>query len=264
MEGTVHRFPFDRTGMCMGIASEMENIFKILPLSYLTPYMFLCNNRVKIKEKTLMSDMLVIEIVDSDDEPRCSLLWEWGYGKMCRYSAYLAHAIGSLDDDSTTDEIVENILEVFPKVGIPRKMEFYKGYNLGMAEYALSTQYADDLGVPDGNILEGLLAVSRCSMDKFASWANSMNYLYLGNVTMKDCLFEEDLEEYCGLYFYEEGGRGYKDTEAEIEAIKKSAFHVEDKFLNRRITTKKEWEELLEIINKHEWIEHDGNYYLVK
>ena len=203
-----------------------------------------------------MSDTLVIEIVDSHNEPRCSILWEWGYGKMCRYSAYLAYAIGSLNDDSTTEEIIENILEVFPKVGIPRKMEFYKGYNLGVAEYALSTQYADDLGLPDGNILEGLLAVSQCSMDKFYSWANSLNSLCLGNVTMKDCIVnEEDLEECCCLY---------NNAKAEMEAIKKSAFHIEDKSFDRRITTKEEGNELLRIINNYEWVEYEGNYYKVK
>ena len=203
-----------------------------------------------------MSDTLVIEIVDSNNEPRCSILWEYGRGKMCKYSAYLAYAIGSLNDDSTTEEIIENIREVFPGIGIPREREFYERSNLGMAEYALSTQYADDLGLPDGNAYEGLLAVSQCSMDKFDSWANSLNWPYLGHVTMKDCIVdEEDLEEYCCLY---------NDAKAEIEAIKKSAFHIEDKSFDRRITTKEEGNELLQIINNYEWVEYEGNYYKVK
>ena len=203
-----------------------------------------------------MSDTLVIEIVDSNNEPRCSILWECGSGEMCKYSAYLAYAIGSLNDNSTTEEIIENIREVFPGIGIPREREFYERSNLGMAEYALSTQYADDLGLPDGNAYEGLLAVSQCSMDKFDSWANSLNWLYLGNVTMKDCIVdEEDLEEYCCLY---------NNAKAEIEAIKKSAFHIEDKAFDRRITTKEEGNELLRIVNNYEWVEYEGNYYKVK
>ena len=203
-----------------------------------------------------MSDTLVIEIVDSNNEPRCSILWECGSGEMCKYSAYLAYAIGSLNDNSTTEEIIENIHEVFPGIGIPREREFYIRSNLGMAEYALSTQYADDLGLPNGNAYEGLLAVSQCSMDKFDSWANSLNWLYLGNVTMKDCIVdEEDLEEYCCLY---------NNAEAEIEAIKKSAFHMEDKSFDRRITTKEDWDELLRIINNYEWVEYEGSYYKVK
>ena len=132
----------------------------------------------KIKGETFMSDTLVIEIVDSNNEPRCSILWECGSGEMCKYSAYLAYAIGSLNDDSTMEEIIENIREVFPGIGIPREREFYIRSNLGMAEYTLSTQYADDLGLPNGNAYEGLLAVSQCSMDKFDSWANSLNWLY--------------------------------------------------------------------------------------
>ena len=203
-----------------------------------------------------MSDTLVIEIVDSNNEPRCSILWECGSGEMCKYSAYLAYAIGSLNDDSTTEEIIENIREVFPGIGIPREREFYIRSNLGMAEYTLSTQYADDLGLPNGNAYEGLLAVSQCSMDKFDSWANSLNWLYLGNVTMKDCIVdEEDLEEYCCLY---------NNAEAEIEAIKKSAFPIEDKSFDRRITTKEEGNELLRVINNYEWVEYEGSYYKVK
>ena len=125
-----------------------------------------------------------------------------------------------------------------------------------MAEYTLSTQYADDLGLPNENAYEGLLAVSQCSMDKFDSWANSLNWLQLGNVTMKDCIVdEEDLEEYCCLY---------NNAKAEIEAIKKSAFHIEDKSFDRRITTKEEGNELLRIINNYEWVEYEGNYYKVK
>ena len=203
-----------------------------------------------------MSDTLVIEIVDSNNEPRCSILWECGSGEMCKYSAYLAYAIGSLNDDSTTEEIIENIREVFPGIGIPREREFYIRSNLGMAEYTLSTQYADDLGLPNGNAYEGLLAVSQCSMDKFDSWANSLNWLQLGNVTMKDCIVdEEDLEEYCCLY---------NNAKAEIEAIKKSAFHIEDKSFDRRITTKEEGNELLRIINNYEWVEYEGNDYKVR
>ena len=114
----------------------------------------------------------------------------------------------------------------------------------------------DDAGIAENNAMRGNIAVSQCSMDKFDSWANSLNLLYLGNVTMKDCIVDEEyLEEYCCLY---------NNAKAEIEAIKKSAFHIEDKSFDRRITTKEEWNELLQIIKKYKWVECEGRYYRVK
>lgn len=146
-----------------------------------------------------MSDEpLVIVIFNSNNEPRCSILWEHGRGKMRIYSAYLAYAIGSLNDDSTTDEIVENIREAFPSVGIPREIEFYIRNNLGVAEYILSNQYADDLELPDGNVDDGIIAVSKRSIDKVYSWAKHLNYLWLGNVSMRDGIFDmAELDEGC-------------------------------------------------------------------
>ena len=211
-----------------------------------------------------MSDTLVIEIVDSNNEPRCSILWECGSGEMCKYSAYLAYAIGSLNDDSTTEEIIENIREVFPSVGIPRSLEFYTRNRLGMAEYTLSTKYADDLGLPDSTPNDGVLAVSQKAIDEFSMWADSLNGIQLGNVTLMDCLFEEDLANYCCLYDYEEESEGYADALHEMEDIQKSAFHTDKNFVNKRITTKEDWDELLRVINNYDWVEYNGIYYHVE
>ena len=67
-----------------------------------------------------MSDVLVIEVRDSHKNPRCSILWKWGEHEATYRALKLSYAIGSLNDDSTTEEIIENILKEFPNVGIPR------------------------------------------------------------------------------------------------------------------------------------------------
>ena len=208
-----------------------------------------------------MSMNTVIEILDSDEEPRCSILWKTENDKSCKYCACLAQAIGSLNDDSTTEEIIENIRDVFPSIGIPREVEFYTRRGLGMAEHALATKYADDLGLPDGNACDGVLAVGHRSILHFSNVADNMNYLYLGNVTIGDCMFEEDLEDYCGLHVCDEGNEDYREVEAEIEEIKKSAFHCGEKFFYRQITTKEDWDELLRIVNNYDWVEYKGFYY---
>lgn len=203
----------------------------------------------------------VIEILDSDGEPRCSILWKTENDKSCKYCACLAQAIGSLYDEATTEEIIESIRDVFPSISIPRDVEFYTRHRLGMAEYAIATTYADDLGLPDGNACDGVLAVSQRSILQFSNVADNMNYLYLGNVTLGDCVFEEDLEDYCGLLIYDEESEDYENAKAEIEAIQKSAFHCGKKFFDRRITTKEDWDELLRIVNNYDWVECWGLYY---
>ena len=55
-----------------------------------------------------MSDVLVIEVRDSHENPRCSILWEWGEHEATYRALKLSYAIGSLNDDSTTEEIIEN------------------------------------------------------------------------------------------------------------------------------------------------------------
>ncbi len=210
-----------------------------------------------------MSDKLVIQIDDSQGDPRCAILWKWGGSDASKYTAYLAYAIGSLSDKATTEEIIENIREVFPSVGIPRSLEFYTRNRLGMAEYTLSTKYADDLGLPDSTPNEGVLAVSQRAIDEFSCWADSLNGIQLGNVTLMDCIFEEDLANYCCLYDYEEESEGYADALHEMEDIQKSAFHTDKNFVNRRITTKEDWDELLRVINSYDWVEYNGIYYHV-
>lgn len=208
-----------------------------------------------------MADKLVIEILDYHGGPRCAIYWRWGGRDAFKYSAALAYAIGSLNDDSSTEKIIENIREVFPEIGVPRTKEFYIDNDLGMDEYALATQYADDLGLPEGNVYDGLLLVSRQAIDAFACGADSLNYLYLGNVTAKDCVVEECIEEYWSLNDYRKGSKEYEGILADIEEVKESAYSMTETFLNKPITTVEDARKLLNIITKYEWIECEGLYY---
>ena len=133
-----------------------------------------------------------------------------------------------------------------------------------MAEYTLPTKKADDLGLPDSTPNARVLAVSQRTIDEFSRWADSLNGIQLGNVTLMDCLFEEDLANYCCLYDYEEESEGYADALHEMEDIQKSAFHTDKNFVNKRITTKEDWDELLRVINNYEWVEYNGIYYHVE
>ena len=59
------------------------------------------NTRVEEMEVD-MSDVLVIEVRDSHENPRCSILWKWSEHEATYRALKLSYAICSLNDDSTT------------------------------------------------------------------------------------------------------------------------------------------------------------------
>lgn len=188
-----------------------------------------------------MSDVLVIEVRDSYKNPRCSILWKWGEHETSYRAVKLSYAIGSLNDDSTTEEIIENILKEFPNVGIPRDEDFYRCNDLGMEDYALATKYADDFEIPDGNIVDGdgVIAVTDNAMHVFSIWANALIPLELGNVKLGDCVSAEVVED--------------------IE-VKASAYVMTEEEFQKPITTPEQRDRLLGITACHEWIRHGDDY----
>lgn len=211
-----------------------------------------------------MSEILVIEVRDSHKNPRCSVLWRWGGESSSYYALKLSYAIGRLNDDSTTEEIIRNIREEFPEVGIPRSMEFYQKNNLTMMDYAISTRYADDFELPDGNTSDGVIAVTNNSIAEFSEWAYTLIYFELGNVKMEDCVFDEELENFFGLYDYDRDSEEYRDTEEEIREVKENAYVMSDEEFKEPITTLKQKDRLTLIIDTHEWIRHGDDYYHVE
>ena len=195
-----------------------------------------------------MSDVLVIEVRDSHKNPRCSILWKWGQYETSYRAVKLSYAIGSLNDDSTTEEIIENILKEFPDVGIPQDKGFYECNDLGMEDYAIATKYADDFEIPDGNIVDGdgVIAVTDNAMHVFSIWANALIPLELGNVKLEDCVSAEVVEDF---YFDEE-----------VEEVKASAYVMTEEEFQKPITTPEQKDRLLGIIACHEWIRHGDEY----
>ncbi len=187
-----------------------------------------------------MSDVLVIEVRDSHHNPRCSILWKWGQYETTYRAIKLSYAIGSLNDDSTTEEIIENILKEFPDVGIPRDKEFYRCNDLDV-DYAIATKYADDFEIPDGNIVDGdgVIAVTDNAMHVFSIWANALISLELGNVKLGDCVSAEVVED--------------------IEVRAHAYFMTEEEY-QKPITTPEQRDRLLGIIAQHEWIQHGNEY----
>ena len=188
-----------------------------------------------------MSDVLVIEVRDSHKNPRCSILWKWGQHETTYRAIKLSYAIGSLNDDSTTEEIIHNILEEFPNVGIPRDKGFYECNDLYMKDYAIATKYADDFEIPDGNIVDGdgVIAVTDNAMHVFSIWANALIYLELGNVKLGDCVSAEVVED--------------------IE-VRAHAYVMAEEEYQKSITTPEQKDRLLGIIACHEWIRHGNEY----
>ena len=211
-----------------------------------------------------MSEILVIEVRDSHKNPRCSVLWRWGGESSSYYALKLSYAIGRLNDDSTTEEIIRNIREEFPEVGIPRNVEFYKKNNLTMTDYAIATKYADDFDLPDGNTSDGVIAVTNNSIAEFSEWAYTLIYFELGNVKMRDCVFDEELENFFGLYDYDSDSDLYKNTEEEIREVKENAYVMSDEEFKKPITTLKQRDRLMLIIDTHEWIRHGDDYYHIE
>lgn len=204
---------------------------------------------------------LAIEIQDSSYRPRCSIFWE--NEDISRYSVRLSDSIGRLDSSSTTEDIVSAIRRVFPRVGVPRNMEFYSSMGVGVNEFLLSTKYADDLGLPDGNVNDGVLAFGKCLMSSFSRRSFIPLYLTLGKVSMEECLCGLDLEEYYSLEDYPKGSEGYKKAEWKIKDAKENALHIDDEIFHDRIHTQEQRNDLLNIIDNYEWVENDGLYYLV-
>lgn len=207
-----------------------------------------------------MSDVLVIEIRDSHKNPRCSVLWRWGGESATYHALKLSYAIGSLSDDSTTEQIIHNILEEFPEVGVPRSIEFYKRNNLDMTEYAIATKYADDLELPDGNTGDGVLAFTNNAVFEFSDWADTLLYFELGNVTMADCVFDEVVEDFFGLTDFDPDSDDYRETEEEIKEVEAHAYVMSEKEFQKPITTMEQKDKFLKIIDKYEWIRHGNDY----
>ena len=193
-----------------------------------------------------MSDVLVIEVRDSHKNPRCSVLWDWGEHETTYRALKLSYAIGSLNDDSTTEEIIENILKEFPNVGIPRDKEFYKCNDLYRKDYAIATKYADDFEIPDGNFEDGVIAITNNAISVFSQWADSLLYFELGNVNLENCVYAEWVEDF---YFDEE-----------VEEVKASAYVMTEEEFQKPITTPEQRDRLLGITTCHEWIRHGDEY----
>lgn len=193
-----------------------------------------------------MSDILVIEVRDSHENPRCSILWEWGERNTTHHALKLSYAIGSLNDDSTTEEIIENIIKEFPEIGIPRSVEFYKSNDMYTEDYDITTKYADDLGLPDGNTDDGVIAVTYNAISIFSVWADALLYLKLGNVKLGDCVSAWDVEDF------------YSDEE--VEEVNESAYVMTEEEFKKPITTPEQKDRLLEIIDNYVWIRHGDEY----
>lgn len=193
-----------------------------------------------------MSDILVIEVRDSHENPRCSILWEWGERDTTYHALKLSYAIGSLNDDSTTEEIIENIIKEFPEVGIPRDVEFYKLNDMYTEDYAIATKYADDLELPDGNMDDGVIAVTNNAISVFSEWADALLYLKLGNVKLRDCFSSWEVEDF------------YSDKE--VEEVKANAYIMTEEEFQKPITIPEQRDRLLEIINNYGWIIHGDEY----
>ena len=193
-----------------------------------------------------MSDVLVIEVRDSHKNPRCSVLWEWGEHETTYRALKLSYAIGSLNDDSTTEEIIENILKEFPNVGITRDTGVYKCNDLYRKDYAIATKYADDFEIPDGNFEDGVIAITNNAISVFSQWADSLLYFELGNVNLENCVYPEWVEDF---YFDEE-----------VEEVKASAYVMTEEEFQKPITTPEQRDRLLGITACHEWIRHGDDY----
>ena len=211
-----------------------------------------------------MSEILVMEVKDSHKNSRCSVLWRWGGESSSYYALKLSYAIGSLNDDSTTEEIIRNIREEFPEIGIPRNVEFYKKNNLAMTDYIISTRYADDLELPDGNTSDGIIAVTYNSVSEFSEWAETLLYFELGNVKMEDCVFDEELESFLGLYAYDRDSEEYRNIEEEIREVRENAYVISEEEFKEPITPLKQRDRLMRIINTYEWIRHGNDYYHIE
>lgn len=208
-----------------------------------------------------MANTLTIEIQDSKGVPRCSVLWYMHGKDYSLYALRLAYGIGRLNDDSTTEEIVNAIQEEFPSSGIYLSSSYY--IHIGAdSEMDITLQFAEDFGFSSGDKLDGAIVVTRMAILRSHHESDYVLYLTLGGVSLADCVVKEELREYCGMAYAEEGSTGYHYGELWKEKIERTARPMGVGLL-APITTRKQWEECLEIINHNEWLEWIGEYYHV-
>ena len=209
-----------------------------------------------------MSDKLTIEIRDSKGNPKCSLMWRWGGSAFSKYVAELSQAIGTLNDDSTQEEIAKRVMEVFDGIGVPRNKDWYMRNGLGESEYELNTKFADTYGIPDESTrCEGAMLFTPKGIEAFSEWALTLIYLELGNVTPCDCFWETCVEEEYDLYGWDEGSEDYKDILEEVETAKKDAYPIDKALMTKPIKTIEQRDWLIHLVEEWEWLTDGEKYY---
>lgn len=209
-----------------------------------------------------MANSLVIEIVDSEGVPKCSIYWRYGREEFSMYAIRLSYGISRLSDDSTTEDILRAILEVYPEAGIPREERIYSQDKRTITEYPLVKEYADSLDIPDGHSTMGIIAISRNMIARASENADAVISLTLGYVSACDCVCDVDLDEYFCIYDYEEGTESYNDVMAKIEDIKAHAVPMGDDFF-RRVSSRSLLEYYTDVFAKNEWVRYEDAYYHV-
>lgn len=209
-----------------------------------------------------MSDKLTIEIRDSKGNPKCSLMWRWGGSAFSMYVAELSQAIGTLNDDSTQEEIAKRVMEVFDGIGVPRNKDWYMRNGLGESEYELNTKFADTYGIPDESTrCEGAMLFTPKGIKAFNEWALTLVYLELGNVTPSDCFWETCVEEEYDLYGWDEGSEDYEDIKEEVETAKREAYPIDKSLMTKPIKTKEQRDWLISLVEDWEWLTDGESYY---
>ena len=209
-----------------------------------------------------MANGLVIEIVDSNDEPKCSIHWRYGGDEFSMYAIKLSYGISGLSDDSTTEDILRAILEAFPEAGIPRDERLYSQDKRTITEYPLVKEYADSLDIPDGHSATGMIAISRNMIARFYEDANVVVSLTLGYVSACDCVSDMDLNEYFCIDDYEEGTESYNNVIAKIEDVKAHAVPMGDDFF-QKVSSRNLLEYYTDVFAKNEWVRYEDAYYHV-
>ena len=209
-----------------------------------------------------MSDKLTIEIRDSKGNPKCSLMWRWGGSSFSMYVAELSQAIGTLNDDSTQEEIAKRVMEVFQGIGVPRNKDWYMRNGLGESEYELNTKFADTLRIPDESTqCEGAMLFTPKGIKAFNEWALTLVYLELGNVTPSDCFWETCVEEEYDLYGWDEGSEDYEDIKEEVETAKREAYPIDKSLMTEPIKTIEQRDWLIHLVENWEWLTDGEVYY---
>lgn len=207
-----------------------------------------------------MAKSLAIEIQDSEGFPRCCVYWSHSGEESSTYALALSYGISSLNDDSTTEDILRVILDAYPNAGIPRERMEYSYDGKTLREYPFVTEYADSLEIPQGTYREGLIAISNNMIDYFCRAANNVMFLMLGHVSACDCVYDVDLNEYFCLDDYEEGTDEYDRMVAHIEDVKAHAVSMTDDFF-LKMSTHSMWEYYTDVFHKNTWLRYGNAYY---